>query len=284
MQLVRLQDSTRHESPLADVHGACDGQGVAFHELLGGTEGAPDNHGLQLVEAGGGYVAARHRHNFEHVRVVLEGSFAFGPGLVQQAGSVGYFCEGTWYTQEGAGRSLTLLLQLGGPSGAGYLSRRQVCEGLAALRRRGEFTDSHFTWYDAHGMRHQKDRYEAVWEHVNARPIQYARPQYAAPVLIEPDRFSWVPATGREGVWLRTLGRFNDRGLALTQLKINAGMSLELPRGEQVLLLVCVQGGGRVDGRPYERLTALRVEVGEMPLMRAARDSLFYGFELPRFD
>lgn len=284
MHLVRLQDSTRHEPPLADVHGAYAGHGVAFHDLLCGVEGAPDNHSLQLVEVSGGYTAARHRHNFEQVRVVLEGSFGFGPGLVQQPGSVGYFCEGTCYSQEGSGRSLTLLLQLGGPSGSGYLSRRQLCEGVAALRSRGEFSDNHFTWYDAQGMRYQKERYEAVWEHVNGRPIQYARPQYAAPVLIEPDRFAWVPATGRDGVWLRTLGRFNDRGLALTQLKIDAGMSLELPRGEQVLLLFCAQGGGVVEGRNYSRLTALRVEVGETPRIRAARDSLFYGFELPRFD
>ncbi|MBL8343475.1 MAG: hypothetical protein JNL30_18545 [Rubrivivax sp.] len=284
MQLVRLQDSTRFEPLPAGVHVASDGEGVAFHDLLCGTEGALDNHRLQLVEISGGYCAGRHRHNFDQVRVVLEGQFGFGPGLVQGAGSVGYFCEGTWYEQEGAGRSLTLLLQLGGPSGSGYLSRRQLAEGLAALRGKGEFSDSRFTWYDANGMRYQKDRYEAVWEHVNGRPMQYARPQYATPVLMEPERFGWVPATGREGVWLRTLGRFSDRGLALTQLKIAPGMSLELPRGEQVLLLVCVQGGGTIEGRTYARLTSLRVEPGEAPRLSAARESLFYGFELPRFD
>jgi hypothetical protein len=39
-----------------------------------------------------------------------------------------------------------------------------------------------------------------------------------------------------------------------------------------------------VEGRPYERLSALRVEIGKGPLVKASSDSVFYGFELPRFD
>ena len=179
----------------------------------------------------GGNATGHHRHNFDQVRIVLEGSFGFGPGpgpgLVQHAGSVGYFCEGTHYTQQGEGRSLTLLLQVGGPSGAGFMSRRQLRQGIATLRDKGEFHEGMFTWYDAQGIKHDKDSYEAVWEHVHRRPIQYAKPQYSAPVLMDPERFAWVPMPGREGIWLRTLGRFSERGLAITQLRLAAGAELE---------------------------------------------------------
>lgn len=280
MQLVRLQDAPRFEPPRANG----SREGVTYHDLLVGREGAPDNFGLQLVAVNGGYATAPHRHNFDQVRVVLEGSFGFGPGLVQPAGTVGYFCEGTQYTQQGEGRSLTLLLQVGGPSGSGFMSRRQLREGIAALRGKGDFHDGMFTWYDAHGIKHDKDSYEAVWEHVHRRPIQYVKPQYSTPVLMDPERFAWVPMPGREGVWLRTLGRFNERGLAITQLRLAAGAELVLPRGQQLLLLCCVSGAGQVEGQPYERLSALRVEIGKGPLVKATRDSVFYGFELPRFD
>jgi hypothetical protein len=281
MQLVRLQDSVRHEPPRGTRPPDAS---VVYHDLLVGREGTRDNFSLQLVEVSGGYMTARHRHNFEEVRVMLDGSFAFGPGLVQQPGSVGYFCEGTWYTQEGSGRSLTLLLQVGGPSGSGFMSRRQLAEGIAALRGRGEFRDRVFTWYDAQGIKHDKDGYEAVWQHVHGRPIHYQQPQYAAPVLMDPERFAWRPLPGRQGVALRTLGRFNEHGLGITQLRVAAGSELVLPRGEQVLLLCCAHGAGFVEGRSYERLSVLRVEIGEGPRLRATRDSVFYGFELPRFD
>ena len=280
MQLVRLQDAPRFEPPRANG----SPEGVTYHDLLVGREGTPDNFGLQLLAVNGGYATGRHRHNFEQVRVVLEGSFGFGPGLVQHAGSVGYFCEGTHYTQQGEGRSLTLLLQVGGPSGSGFMSRLQLREGIAALRDKGEFHDGMFTWFDAQGIKHDKDSYEAVWEHVHRRPIQYVKPQYSAPVLMDPERFAWVPMPGREGVWLRSLGRFNERGLGITQVRLAAGAELVLPRGEQVLLLCCVQGAGQVEGRGYERLSALRVEIGDGPLVKATRDSVFFGFELPRFD
>ena len=51
-----------------------------------------------------------------------------------------------------------------------------------------------------------------------------------------------------------------------------------------MLLLCCTRGAGSVEGRAYERLTSLRVEAGEAPRLRAHVDSVFYGFELPRFD
>ena len=298
VQLVRLQDAARHEAhasarPAAlhsahhSAHHATDvalAEPVAVYDLLAGREGGPDNHRLQLEEAQGEANASRpRRHNFEQVRVVLEGSFGCGPGLVQPAGSVGYFCEGTTHAQESSGRSVALVLQLGGPSGAGFMSRRQVNEGVAALRERGRFEDGQFTWFDAQGIKQHKDCYEAVWEQVNGRPIHYPRPQYGAPVLIDPERFAWVRQPFSSGVWLRTLGRFNDRGLALTQLKLAAGAELVLPRGDQVLLLCCLHGGGRVEERPYERLSTVRVEVDETPRLKARRESLFFGFELPRF-
>ena len=100
------------------------GGGVHFLSLLQGEENTPNNFHLTLVYAND-YVAPRHRHNFDQVRIVLEGAFGFDREMTQEAGMLGYFTEGTYYTQKSVGQSTTLLLQSGGASGTGLTSPMQ---------------------------------------------------------------------------------------------------------------------------------------------------------------
>lgn len=250
-----------------------------FHDLMTGVEGTPANYGLQLVQVQGPFGTPRHRHNFEQVRVMLQGEFGFGPGQVQRQGSVGYFCEGTYYTQDARTPSTTLLLQIGGPSGDGFMSRRQLRSGIEELAQRGTFEDGVYTWHDATGKKHNQDSYEAVWEHVHGRPVKYPAPQYLAPVLLEPDRFDWLPQA--DGVAVRRLGAFNGRGLALSQWRLQAGAQWRLPTSAQPLLLFCLEGEGAAGEHAYRRWTSLEVQTDEDCAVRARVDSAFFVFHLP---
>jgi hypothetical protein len=269
-------------TPVEPVRSGFRSGRIQFHDLMGGQEGTPGNYGLQLVDVHDAFATPRHRHNFEQVRVMLEGSFGFGPDQVQHKGSVGYFCEGTYYTQDAQGRSTTLLLQLGGPSGQGFMSRSQLRRGVEALASRGRFEDGVYSWTDEHGKKHNQDSYEAVWEHVNGRPVAYPKPQYGAPVLLQPERFGWRSAA--PGVSQRELGCFNGLGLRLAQLRLEPGAAWELDTTAQAHLLFCLEGGGRANEWDFRRWTALEAARGEPLRLSATCVTEFFVFGLPRFD
>jgi hypothetical protein len=257
------------------------GGSIGFRDLMTGAAGSPGNFGLQLVHIETEYHTPQHRHNFEQVRIMLEGSFGFGPGLLQQQGSVGYFCEGTYYTQKGEGPSVTLLLQIGGPSLQGFMSRAQLRGGIDQLSARGNFHDGIFTWLDEAGKKHNQDSYEAVWEHVHGRTLQYPKPQYHGPVLLEPSRFGWVG--GPDGLRRKHLGSFNEDRLTLAQWQLGAGRSYRIDTSAQAHLLFCIRGQGSLGGHSYGRWSSAEFLKGEEVLVRASEDSEFHVFGLPEF-
>src|SRR5215469_12125755 len=115
--------------------------GRMSHKILfEGEEGSPDNYLFVLANEGSDYYSPRHRHPWDQVRLCLEGSIPISRDLRIEAGEVGYFPEGVPYgPQEGGPDRLTLVLQVGGSSGLGYLSARQMREARAALGAEGVF-------------------------------------------------------------------------------------------------------------------------------------------------
>ena len=285
MQVMHFDDA-----PVTGTHGDGFRSGtITFRDLLIGTEGAVDNFGLQMVDIPGGYSAPQHRHNFEQIRIMLDGSFGFGAKQVQGKGSVGYFCEGTRYTQNGEGKSTTLLLQLGGPSRQGFMSRTQLRQGIAQLTQRGQFNAGVYSWLDNSGNKHNQDSYEAVWEHVHQRKLLYPKPQYDGPVLFRPERFQYQAVAGQPGVAIKRLARFNEYGLEIAQLQIEAGASCLLDAASQSYLLFCLAGEGTLgevgtsNGSAWHEWTSLRCSRGEIVSLFARRSSEFYLIGLPVF-
>jgi hypothetical protein len=256
--------------------------GVSFRHLLAGEDDAPDNYSLSLVDVAERYEAPRHRHNFEQVRVMLAGRFGFGPGAVQEAGSVGYFCEGTYYTQRGDGPSTTLLLQCGGASGAGYMGFARLQRGIRELAPRGQFHDGVFTWHDAQGHRRNRDGYEAVWEHVFGRRLVYPKPRYQQPVIVQPQHFQalpWAP-----GVTCKPLGCFNERGLGVAVWSLAPGATLALSQAQRRELLYVQAGALHLGGRALRTGSAIETRTGEgLRLVAGAGGAALVGFSLPRF-
>ena len=297
MQVMHFEDAAVIERQGDDFRSGA----ITFRDLLLGEQGRPDNYGLQIVDIPGGYSTPQHRHNFEQIRIMLDGSFGFGAGRVQMPGSVGYFCEGTRYSQHGAGKSTTLLLQIGGPSKQGFMSRAQLQRGIEQLARQGQFKNGVYTWHDAAGVKHNQDSYEAVWEHIHQRKVRYRQPQYDGPVLFRPERFGYRAVAGQAGVALKRLARFNDYGLEIAQLRIEANACCVLDAASQPYLLFCLQGEGQFSdtesntestsratavapAKAWRRWNSLRCNRGQTVTMIANQLSEFYLIGVPVFD
>ncbi len=261
--------------------------GIAFTYLLEGTEDSPENFSLMLVHVKDEYRAPRHRHNFDQVRIMLNGAFGFDRGQRQEAGSVGYFTEGLYYTQAGVGESTTLLLQIGGASGNGYMSNGQLRAGVVSLQQRGAFHEGVYTRTDAHGHTRNQDSYEAAWEHTFSRDISYPMPRYDGPVLIAPEAFAWRPDATQAGVSCKALGTFHERGLAISYWKIAPDTHARLVAGAQRSAWVVLAGQARLS-EPNETVTlhsAIMLNAGEpIALRTASSDLLLVRFDFPCFD
>jgi hypothetical protein len=277
MKVVRFEQV----APSQPVREGFRGGSIQFRDLLVGQEGSRDNYALQWVEIDSEYHTPQHRHNFEQIRIMIEGSFGFGSGLTQDVGSVGYFCEGTYYTQSAHLRSITLLLQVGGPSGAGFMSRRQLRSGIEQLATRGDFRDGVYTSFDAQGKKHNQDSYEATWEAVNQKKLVYPKPQFAGPILFEPQRFEWLLL--HQGVWQKSMLRVHGRGLSISQIKVAAGAVFRFESDRQTLVVFCHAGSGIAAGLNYSTRTSIECLPGESVIVEAYTESIFWVLGLPNF-
>jgi hypothetical protein len=277
MKLTHRADSPAH-SDYAHRPG-----GIHLTELQAGEEFAPDNFQLYIINATDDFTTPRHRHNFEQVRIMLRGDFEFGPNQVQREGTVGYFCEGTFYTQHGRSDSEMLLLQVAGASGQSYMSPRQLRQGIEDLKDRGDFRDGIFHWRDERGAERSRDSYEAIWEHMFERPLAYPRPRYGGPVIIDPQAFDYVPLVGSPGVGMKQLGSFNERGLSIAMVRLAAGASFT-PETDQPRILYALSGSGQAGINDWAAGSSAFIARGERAQFTAEAEAEFYMFGLPRFE
>ena len=192
--------------------------GIDFKRLIQGTPGAPDNFELSLVRTAGDYYTPRHRHNFDQVRFCLEGAMNFAPGKNLEVGDVGYFPEGTFYgPQQDTTTLITLVLQMGGAAGYGFMSYDQLNAGYEQLCDYGNFERGVFTRTTTDGRTVRADSYEAVWEHVMRREVEYPAPRFEEPVIMFPRNFNWLDIG--DGFGMKRLGAFGERGLELSLIR-----------------------------------------------------------------
>jgi hypothetical protein len=245
--------------------------------LLSGVEGAPDNYELSIVENGPDYATPAHRHNFDQIRYQLEGSFAFGEGRVQEEGSLGYFAEGTAYAQQGLEHGRTLLLQFGGNSGTGFLSYQQLEQGQAKLMEAGRFEGG---LYHSSDGGDGKDAYEAIWERMNGRPLEYPQPRFLEPVVVNPEGFEWTDVEGEPGVRERVCGRFGERRIGMGFLALDAGANHRTLDGR---LYFALAGRGTVADQEWWPESAIDPGEAAGSLIEASESAHFIIFDRPRF-
>ncbi len=232
-----------------------------FRHLLNGTAGTIGNFQFNIGEQDGDFASPRHRHNFDQFRFQIEGTMNFDRNGKMTAGSFGYFPEGAAYgPQTSDGRSVTAVLQFGGASGSGYLSRQQVQAGTEELKKFGTFEGGIFRRNDDAEGRRNTDGYQAIWEHVNGQRMEYPKPRYRDPVMVDPANYEWLPIKGMPGVSQKPLGTFTERQCGAALIKLARGATYGV--GERTVYLV-LSGSGIAGNASYRQLTALHLEEGE---------------------
>ena len=174
-------------------------RGGMFHyrNLMEGTAGTIDNFQLSMGRNDKDFVSPRHRHNFEQFRFQLEGDLNFARDGMMTPGMVGYFPEGTSYgPQTSEATATTFVLQFGGSSGQGYLSRKEVKQGMDALRATGTFDGGVYRRNEGEPGKRNMDGFQAIWEQANGRPLQFPKPRYDKPVMMDQAGYEWVAAGG----------------------------------------------------------------------------------------
>jgi len=238
-------------------------RGGTFHyrHLLNGTPGTPGNFQFNVGQLEGDFSSPRHRHNFDQFRFQLEGTMNFDRNGKMNAGSFGYFPEGAAYgPQSSDGRSSTAVLQFGGASGSGYLSREEVAAGTAELKKYGTFEGGIFRRNDDVEGRRATDGYQAIWEHAHGERMEYPKPRYRDPIMVDPANYEWLPVGGQAGVAHKPLGTFTERQCAAEILRLERGAAYRAD-GRSVYLVL--RGSGSVADAAFRQLSAFHLEDGE---------------------
>jgi hypothetical protein len=256
-------------------------RGGTFHyrNLMEGPPGTIDNFQLSMGRNDKDFVSPRHRHNFEQFRFQLEGDLSFDRDGKMTPGMLGYFPEGASYgPQTSEATAMTIVLQFGGPSGSGYLSRAEVNQGMAELRKTGTFEAGVYKRNpDAPGKRNM-DGFQAIWEHVHGRPLQFPKPRYAQPIMMNEAHYDWVPSAEHRGVQDKLLGVFTERRAEASLHRLAPGATLP-GAGRQVYF--AWRGQGTVDGRPLRALTTVFLDRGESAVFAAEKETDILRFGLP---
>jgi hypothetical protein len=256
-------------------------RGGTFHyrHLLNGTPGTLGNFQFNIGQLEGDFASPRHRHNFDQFRFQLEGTMNFDRNGKMTAGTFGYFPEGAAYgPQSSEGRSSTAVLQFGGASGSGYLSREEVAAGTEELRKYGTFKDGIFRRNDDVEGRRNVDGYQAIWEHAHGQRMEYPKPRYRDPIMVDPANYEWLPVAGVPGVSQKQLGTFTERQCAASLLKLARGAAYGAG-GRSVYLVL--SGSGIVHDAPYRQYSSLHLEEGEQAEFVAREETEILRLVLP---
>jgi hypothetical protein len=232
---------------------------VAFNYLLmGGEPESLENYRYILGRQEGDFNMPRHRHTFEQIRLPLVGDMNLGEQGILREGEIGYFPEGQTYGPQddplGDPKQLQLVLQFGGASGLGMGGGRG--RGPASARPAGE---------------RQRER----------RDIKFPRPRYQSVLIMNPDRFNWLPVSGVDGVQRKFFGSFSERAFWIEQVKIDAGTAWTSTVDAGRRLIVALSGAATVDDIKIDRLAALQVEAGEELNVDVTEDMVLYIVGLP---
>ena len=259
MQIAHPSTAPQHRT--APREGKLDNR-----DLLTGREGSPRNFRLALGFAETDWLTPRHRHNFDQIRLPLEGEFHYTKEKILPAGWVGYFPEGVHYGPQTRKQGLYMLLcQFGGATGSGFMSERQYIAGHEALAGKGTLAKGHFTFIGPDGKEHRQDAFEAMYEQAMGRKPVYPEPRYNDIITMNPASFDWVADADNKGVERKLLGVFTERRTTISFVRVDAGASVSVGGCAGPDLLFLVKGEVECGGSVCPEHSAFGLEAGEAP-------------------
>ncbi|KAF2722540.1 hypothetical protein K431DRAFT_283968 [Polychaeton citri CBS 116435] len=265
MEVVHGSQMQFQKSPLSHREG-----GILFKQLLHGDDRTPENFSLALARQNDFY-APVHHHNFEQFRFALQGDTSLGPNTLLKEGQLSYHGEGTYYgpqKDEPGEEKIVLLLQYGGASGQGYMSFNQLSEANQQLSCDGQFKGGKY-YAKTGGV---KDGYQALWEHVNGRVLQYPKARYHAPIVMDPESYVWqtipsglkkIAADGNVSAWKKTLGVYTEREVRAEQIRITKGGCIAVGSDRAIHLLFVLTGTGSIKSKSLTKQSCVRLEAGK---------------------
>ena len=235
--------------------------------LLFGVDGSPNNYDLNLgVTGSGGWRTPRHRHNFDQIRYVIEGTLPYTETDSLQQGWVGYFPESIRYGPQERSEGLrTMVLQCGGASGAGYLSVAQREATNAELAKIGEFKKGMYHYTDDNGEEQVLDGSLAIFERAMGHKLEFAEPRYTNVIAMNPQAFAWLPQ-GDPGVQEKWVGTFTERNLRIGFLRLEAGAAYNAGQHPSIEILFQIDGQISANGTNYGPRTGYEFLANEGPI------------------
>jgi hypothetical protein len=280
MQWVRYEDTPIQARGVNHRVGS-----FRFKDLGQGLAGDPANFYLRMVWSEGDFFSPRHMHNFDQVRVQLKGTFHFDQDGSMAPGAIAYFPEGTPYgPQTSQADTVQLVLQIGGPSGSGYLGEDERVAAAEALAQRGRFANGrYFAAGDTTST--GADGFEALWEFANGRRIRYPARRLERPLMANPRAFDAVPLEGARGVRHKRLWSFGVRTVGLDVYECAAGSQLAL---QGPLTVFFESGRGELEGcgrrNDFSTYDTLHLARGESARIEAAEPTGLIVFSHPVLD
>lgn len=253
--------------------------------LLCGEEGTPDNFKLNIGYAREEWETPRHRHDFDQIRLPLEGEFVYGKDRTLKTGEVAFFPAGVYYGPQLRKKGLLMMLcQLGSADGQGFVSTAQREAVFDRLKAKGTFKDGIYTWVDENGQTHNQDGAEAVREAATGHKVKYPTPRYADHICMNIDSFKWLDDPTQPGVARKELGAFNERKTEIGMIRVNAGATLQAGLSDTKELLFLMHGKIEANGKTYAEHTAFGLDAKEGPVpLKAVEDSQLFCIHLPKF-
>ena len=192
---------------------------LAFKYLLTGEDYSPDNFVFLLARQDAGFATRRHRHNFEQFRLPLRGAMNVGKGLKLREGQVGSLrgravrTAGRSAGRHAAGCAHAPDLAVRRRKPLSQIEKLRACR--TALKAHGEFVDVAYRHRDGR----MQDGFSAVWEHAFGRKLEFPKPRYPQPIVMDPAGFQWRPVEASPGVERKHLGTFTERGTWVEMLR-----------------------------------------------------------------
>jgi hypothetical protein len=190
----------------------------------------------------GVFTAPRHRHNFDQIRLTLDGETDYGYSQVAAGGDATFFPAGAYYGPERFEAAEIFLLQWSSE----WVTRAQSNAAYARLASKGEFRDGHYITTDDDGNEISADGTNAVWEEVNGKSLVIPSPKYQQPILMRPEGFAWRPAGA--GLLAKDMGHFTEADLNIVAYQWSTGGTVTLT-GERTSILWIASGALSLDGR-----------------------------------
>lgn len=255
-----------------------------YRELGVGTPGTPGNYSLRMVYTGPDFFSPRHAHNFDQVRIQISGVFPFDKDGTMKPGTIGYFPEGTAYgpqTSQEAG--MTLVLQIGGASGSGFLSDRERDDAVTELMKTGRFVDGRYCAEG--GAEGGVDGFQAIWEQARGRQMKYPGRRLQKPMLAMPQSVDWRAVPGCPGVESKRVFNFGSTTVGVDQYRLAAGARLSLSGPSSCFV---AEGAGELHAgdaiESFDRYDAINLGAGESAVVEARDGAELTVIAHPVFD